>query len=148
MRDSRRARLILGVLLAAALVILTIDHRTGESSPLRPLRAAGSYLFGTAEQFGGGVMRPVSTFVHAILTAPAARERIEALKAENAKLRSGLLAGKLDADRSKELERLVGLAGAGGTRWSPATWSPGGGSPGSRTRCRSTSAPTTGCGRR
>ncbi|TYB47128.1 rod shape-determining protein MreC [Nonomuraea sp. PA05] len=119
MRDSRRARLILGVLLAAALVILTVDHRTGDSSPLRPLRAAGSYLFGTAEQFGGGVIRPVSTFMHAILTAPAARERIETLKAENAELRRGLLAGKLDADRAKELDKLVGLAGAGGYKVVP-----------------------------
>ncbi|MEV4168912.1 rod shape-determining protein MreC [Nonomuraea sp. NPDC049709] len=116
MRDSRRARLILGVLLTAALVILTVDHRTGDSSPLRPLRAAGAYLFGTAEQIGGGVVRPVGGFVHAILTAPSAKDRIEALKEENAKLRSGLLAGKLDADRAKELKQLLGLAGAGGYR--------------------------------
>ncbi|MEV0166962.1 rod shape-determining protein MreC [Nonomuraea fuscirosea] len=114
MRDSRRARLILGVLLAAALVILTVDHRTGESSPLRPLRAAGAYLFGTAEQFGSGVVRPVGGFVHAILTAPAAKQRIEALKEENAELRAGLLAGKLDADRAKQLKQLLGLAGTGG----------------------------------
>lgn len=114
MRDSRRARLILGVLLTAALVILTVDHRTGDSSPLRPLRAAGAYLFGTVEQFGGGMVRPVGGFVHAILTAPAAKERIEALKKENAKLRTGLLADKLDAGRAKELKRLLGLTGAGG----------------------------------
>ncbi|MFB4281297.1 MULTISPECIES: rod shape-determining protein MreC [unclassified Nonomuraea] len=116
MRDSRRARLILGVLLTAALVILTVDHRAGDSSPLRPLRAAGAYLFGTAEQIGGGVVRPVGGFVHAILTAPSAKDRIEALKEENAKLRTGLLAGKLDADRAKELKQLLGLAGAGGYR--------------------------------
>ncbi|MEV4564108.1 rod shape-determining protein MreC [Nonomuraea sp. NPDC049419] len=114
MRDSRRARLILGVLLAAALVILTVDHRTGDSSPLRPLRAAGAYLFGTAEQFGNVVVRPVGAFLHAIVTAPAAQERIETLKEENAKLRAGLVAGKLDADRSKELKKLIGLAGTGG----------------------------------
>ncbi|SEH02882.1 rod shape-determining protein MreC [Nonomuraea solani] len=114
MNDSRRARLILGVLLTAALIILTIDHRTGDNSPLRPLRAAGSYLFGTAEQFGGGLVRPVGGFVHAILSAPAAKERIEALKAENAKLRAGLLAGKLDLDRAKQLKQMLGLSGAGG----------------------------------
>ncbi|MCF6476758.1 rod shape-determining protein MreC [Nonomuraea sp. MG754425] len=119
MRDSRRARLILGALLAAALVILTIDHRTGESSPLRPLRAAGAYLFGTAEQFGGGVVRPVSGFVRAILTAPGASDRIEALKEENAKLRASLLTGKLNADRAKELDQLLGLAGTGGYKVVP-----------------------------
>ncbi|MEV0619013.1 rod shape-determining protein MreC [Nonomuraea sp. NPDC050404] len=119
MRDSRRARLILGVLLAVALVILTVDHRTGDSSPLRPLRAAGSYVFGTAEQLSGGVVRPVGAFVHAILTAPGAMDRIEALKEENAKLRSGLLTGKLNAERSKELAGLIGLAGSGGYKVVP-----------------------------
>ncbi|MFC4006287.1 rod shape-determining protein MreC [Nonomuraea purpurea] len=114
MNDSRRARLILGALLAAALVILTIDHRTGDSSPLRPLRAAGSWLFGTAEQFGGGVVRPVGDFVSAILSAPSAQQRIEVLKEENARLRAGLVAGKLDADRSKQLQQMLGLAGTGG----------------------------------
>ncbi|MFG1706097.1 rod shape-determining protein MreC [Nonomuraea sp. M3C6] len=114
MRDSRRARLILGVLLTAALVTLTIDHRTGDNSPLRPLRAAGSWLFGTAERFGSGVVRPVGGFVQAVLSAPSAQERIRGLKAENARLRSGLVAGKLDAARSKELQQLLGLAGTAG----------------------------------
>ncbi|HEX4817831.1 MAG TPA: rod shape-determining protein MreC [Nonomuraea sp.] len=114
MRDSRRARLILGVLLMAALVIVTVDHRTGDSSPLRPLRAAGAWVFGTAEQFGGGLVRPIGAFVHAIVTAPSAQERIRALKEENAKLRTGLLAGRLDTARAKELDRLLGLSGAGG----------------------------------
>ncbi|TMR88595.1 rod shape-determining protein MreC [Nonomuraea basaltis] len=114
MRDSRRARLILGVLLTVALVILTVDHRGGESSPLRSLRAVGSWVFGSAEQFGGLLVRPVAGFVHAILTAQSAQERIQALTEENAKLRTGLLTGKLDASRSKELKQLLGLAGAGG----------------------------------
>ncbi|RVX43571.1 rod shape-determining protein MreC [Nonomuraea polychroma] len=120
MRDSRRARLILGVLLTAALVILTIDHRTGDNSPLRPLRAAGAWVFGTAEQFGGGLLRPVGAFVQAILSAPSAQERIRALREENAKLRTGLLAGKLDTARSNELKKLLGLAGAGGYKIVPA----------------------------
>jgi rod shape-determining protein MreC len=120
MRDSRRARLILGVLLTAALVILTVDHRTGDDSPLRPLRAAGAWVFGTAEQFGGGLLRPVGTFVQAILSAPSAEERIRALREENAKLRTGLLAGKLDTARSNELKKLLGLAGIGGYKIVPA----------------------------
>ncbi|MEO3872926.1 rod shape-determining protein MreC [Nonomuraea sp. B12E4] len=114
MRDSRRARLILGALLTAALVILTIDHRTGESSPLHPLRAAGSWLFGTAERFGGGVVRPVGGFVQALLSAPEAQERIRKLKVENSRLQAGLVASKLDESRSKELRQLLGLAGIGG----------------------------------
>ncbi|MEO3800153.1 rod shape-determining protein MreC [Nonomuraea sp. B1E8] len=120
MRDSNRARLILGALLAAALVILTIDHRTGDNSPLHPLRAAGAYVFGTVERLGGGVVRPIGGFVQALVAAPGAQERIDALKAENAKLRAGMLVGKLDSDRAKELKDLLGLAGAGGYKVVPA----------------------------
>ncbi|NRQ34980.1 rod shape-determining protein MreC [Nonomuraea sp. NN258] len=120
MRDSRRARLILGVLLTAALVILTVDHRTGESSPLRPLRSAGSWLFGAAEGLCGSVVRPVGGFVQALAAAPSAQEHIARLKAENARLRDGLQAGKLDAARSTELKRLLGLAGTGGYKIVPA----------------------------
>lgn len=114
MRDSRQARLILGALLAVALVILTVDHRTGENSPLRPLRSAGAWLFGSAERAGGVVARPVGGFVEALASAPAAREHIERLRAENARLRAGLAAGRLDAQRSAELRRLLGLASLGG----------------------------------
>ncbi|MBF8187799.1 rod shape-determining protein MreC [Nonomuraea sp. K274] len=120
MRDSRRARLILGVLLMAALVILTVDHRTGDSSPLAPLRSAGAYVFGTAERFGSGVVRPVGGFVQAVLSAPGAQERIDGLKEENARLRAGLVADKLDGARSKELRKVLGLSGAGGYKVVPA----------------------------
>lgn len=114
MRDSRHARLILGMLLTAALVILTVDHRTGENSPMRQLRAAGAWVFGTTEQAGGAVTRSVGGFVHGAITAPRAREDIARLKKENAELRARLAADKLDATRSTELRRLLGLAGLGG----------------------------------
>ncbi len=116
MRDSRHARLILGMLLTAALVILTVNHRTGESSPMRPLRAGSAWAFGTAEQVGGAVTRSVGGFVHGVVTAPHAREDIERLKKENDRLRAGLAANKLDETRSTELKRLLGLAGIGGYR--------------------------------
>lgn len=109
MRDSRRGRLVLGVLLSVALVVLTIDHRAGESSPLRQLRTAGATVLGTVQQFGVGVVRPVGAFVQSILDAPSAQRRIDALQKENAELRASLVAGRLDAGRAKELERLLGL---------------------------------------
>lgn len=109
MRDSRRGRLVLGVLLSVALVVLTIDHRAGDSSPLRQLRTAGATVLGTVQQFGVGVVRPVGAFVQSILDAPSAQRRIEALQKENAELRASLVAGRLDAGRAKELDRLLGL---------------------------------------
>lgn len=112
MRDSRRARLILGLLLTAALVLLTVDHRTGDV--LGPLRGAGTWLFGTAERAGTAVARPVAGFFDAVVTAPSAKEQIDRLEAENARLRTDLAASRLDKARSAELRRLLGLAGLGG----------------------------------
>ncbi|MCA2229883.1 rod shape-determining protein MreC [Nonomuraea aurantiaca] len=114
MRDSRHARLILGTLLTVALVVLTVDHRAGAASPLWPLRTAGSWFFGTVEQVGGSVVRPVGGFFHAIVNAPAAQAELDRVKAENVRLRAGLAASRLDAARAAELKRLLGVAGLGG----------------------------------
>ncbi|MEU8248717.1 rod shape-determining protein MreC [Nonomuraea sp. NPDC048916] len=114
MGESRRARLILGTLLTAALVILTVDHRAGEGSPFQPVRLAGAWLFGGAEQLTGTVVRPVSDLLHAVASAPGAQSDIKKLQAENARLRAGLDASRLDAARSAQLKRMLGLAGRGG----------------------------------
>ncbi|WP_113698783.1 rod shape-determining protein MreC [Nonomuraea lactucae] len=114
MRESRRARLILGTLLTAALVILTVDHRLGGSSPFGPLRTAGAWLFGAVEQTAGSVTRPIGELLGAYANAPGARDEIQRLEAENARLRTALIAGRIDAARSEELRRMLGLAGRGG----------------------------------
>ncbi|MFG3440926.1 rod shape-determining protein MreC [Nonomuraea sp. NPDC047897] len=114
MRDSRRARLTLGILLTAALVILTVDHRLGAASPFGSLRAAGTWIFGTVEQTAGSVTRPLGDFLRAIANAPSAHEEIERLERENARLRTALIAKELDTARSEQLKRMLGLAGRGG----------------------------------
>lgn len=114
MRDTRRARLILGLLLTAALVLLTIDHRTGEDSPLGPVRGMGAAVFGTAEQLGAAVARPVTSFFTAMAGAPEAQERIKRLEEENTRLKAGLSASLLDRKRSQELKSMLGLSGLGG----------------------------------
>ena len=40
MHDTRRTRVILAVLLVAALALITVDYRDGSSGPLRGLRQA------------------------------------------------------------------------------------------------------------
>ncbi|WP_229697792.1 rod shape-determining protein MreC [Nonomuraea cavernae] len=97
-----------------ALIILTVDHRTGEGSPFQPVRTAGAWLFGGAEQVVGTVGRPVSDFLHAVASAPSAQNDIKRLRAENSRLRAGLDANRLDAARSAQLKRMLGLAGRGG----------------------------------
>ncbi|MEU4832708.1 rod shape-determining protein MreC [Streptosporangium sp. NPDC023615] len=116
MKDTRRARINLGLLLAAALVLVTVDHRSGDRSPFGPFRGAGTTVFGVAERAGAGVVRPVGGFFEAMTGAFSARDRIEELKAENRRLKRDLMAQSLDRGRSEELRRLLGVAGTGGYR--------------------------------
>ncbi|WP_329084416.1 MULTISPECIES: rod shape-determining protein MreC [unclassified Streptosporangium] len=119
MKDTRRARVNLGLLLAAALVLVTIDHRSVTESPFGPLRTAGTTLFGAAESAGAGFVRPVGEFFETMAGAPSARGRLEKLRAENQRLRHDLAAQSLDRGRSRELHRLLGVAGIGGYRILP-----------------------------
>ena len=46
MHDTRRTRLVLGVLLVAALVLITVNYRDGSASPLRSLSSFGGSVSG------------------------------------------------------------------------------------------------------
>ncbi|GAA3145809.1 rod shape-determining protein MreC [Planomonospora alba] len=120
MKDTRQARATVGLLLASALVLMTVDHRSGEDSPLGPLRGAGATVFGTVEQVGASAVRPVVRFFESLAAAPEAQRRVERLQAENARLKYALSAQAMDHQRSAELRRLLGLAGTGGYRIVPA----------------------------
>ncbi|MFI6455055.1 rod shape-determining protein MreC [Streptosporangium amethystogenes] len=119
MKDTRRARVNLGLLLAAALVLVTIDHRSAAQSPFGPLRMVGTTLFGTAESVGSGIVRPVGEFFETMTEAPSARGRIEELLAENQRLKRDLVAQSLDRGRSEELRKLLGVSGTGGYKILP-----------------------------
>ncbi len=53
MHDSRRTRLVLSVLLIAALALITLDYRDGSSGPLRSLNSFGDTVFGPVETLAG-----------------------------------------------------------------------------------------------
>ncbi|GAA3807466.1 hypothetical protein GCM10022226_29460 [Sphaerisporangium flaviroseum] len=116
MRDTRRARLILGLLLAVALVLITIDHRQRDDSLFEPARSAAASLFGVAERAGTDVAKPVGDFIDTFASAPESKRRLALLRAENARLRQELTAHSLDRHRSAELTRMLGLSGLGGYR--------------------------------
>jgi rod shape-determining protein MreC len=107
------------VLLAVALVLITVDHRGGASSPLEPLHAVGAALFTGGERLGTRAVRPVRDLVSTLAVAPDAKRRIKALEQENARLRGELSTRAIDRRRSGELDRMLGLAGRGGYRVVP-----------------------------
>jgi rod shape-determining protein MreC len=113
-KDTRRTRVVLGVLLVIALTLITVDYRGGADSPLRGLRGAGAAVFGPVERASAAVVRPIGNTFDAITDAPGERRRADRLERENQRLREQVRAGGLDRDRAAQLRRLLGTAGMGG----------------------------------
>jgi rod shape-determining protein MreC len=113
MHDTRRVRLVLGVLLIAAVALITIDFRDGGSSPAR---GVGAGVFGPVERVASDVTSPVSSVFDWVTGGPSADSKIASLQAANAKLRAELSAAQLSKSDQAQLSSLLRLAGRGGYR--------------------------------
>ena len=113
MHDTRRVRLVLGVLLIAAVALITVDFRDGGSSPVR---GAGAGFFGPVEQVTSDVTSPISRVFDWVTGGPSADSKIAALQAANARLRAELSSAQLSRADEAQLSSLLRLAGRGGYR--------------------------------
>ncbi len=112
MHDNRRTRLVLGVLLIAAIVLITLDFRDGGASPAR---SVGADIFGPIERVTHDVTDPVSSLFDSITGGPSAQGTIATLQQENAELRAQLSSAQLSQAAKKQLAQLLQLD-AGGYR--------------------------------
>lgn len=112
MHDTRRTRLVLSVLLIAALALITIDYRDGSSGPLRSLSHFGGMVFGPVERLAGDVTRPASQ----LASGTSSGAKIAALQQQNDQLRAELSQAQLSKTQYAQLRRLLQLAGRGGYR--------------------------------
>jgi len=110
--DNRRTRLVLGVLLIAAIVLITLDFRDGGASPAR---SVGADIFGPIERITHDVTDPVSSLFDSITGGPSAQGTIATLQQENAELRAELSSAQLSQAAKKQLAQLLQLD-AGGYR--------------------------------
>jgi rod shape-determining protein MreC len=106
-------RLVLGVLLIAAVALITVDFRDGGSSPVR---GVGAGLFGPVERVASDVTSPVASLFDSVTGGPSANSRIAALQAANARMRAELSAAQLGQADQAQLSSLLQLAGRGGYR--------------------------------
>ncbi len=113
MRDTRRTRLVLIVLLVAALVLIAFDYGDGSSSVLRAMRNASGAVFGAAEHAASSV---ADFFDHSGSTS-----QVASLQREVAQLRTELSAAQLSKSEYKQLHRLLAVAAAGQYRIIAAT---------------------------
>lgn len=118
MHDSRRTRLVLSVLLIAAIALITLDFRDGGTSPARSVGAA---VFGPVERVAHDVASPVTSLFDSVTGAPSSQSRISDLQRENAALRAQLSAAQLSNSDEAQLSSLLQLAGRGGYRIVPAS---------------------------
>jgi rod shape-determining protein MreC len=110
--DSRRTRLVLGVLLIIAIALITLDFRDGGASPARNV---GADIFGPVERVTDDVTNPVASLFDSITGGPSSQSTIANLQRENAELRAQLSSAQLSKAARKQLAQLLQID-AGGYR--------------------------------
>jgi rod shape-determining protein MreC len=104
MHDSRRTRLVLGVLLIIAIALITLDFRDGGASPARNV---GADIFGPIERVTHDVTDPVASLFDSITGGPSAQSTIANLQRENAELRAQLSSAQLSRTAEQQLAQLL-----------------------------------------
>ena len=112
MHDNRRSRLVLGVLVVLAIVLITLDFRDGGASPARNV---GADMFGPVEQVTHDVTNPVASLFDSVTGGPSAQSTIAGLQQQNAELRAELSHAQLSQAARRQLAQLLQLD-AGGYR--------------------------------
>ena len=120
MRDTRRSRIVLAVLVLVSITLIVFDLRGGDSGPTRPLRVAGESLLGSAERAMATVVVPVRGLLESLGGLGDKDARIAQLEADNARLQAELDTVANDRARVADLEALLGLVSANDYETVPA----------------------------
>lgn len=116
MHDTRRTRLVLGVLLILAIGLITFSYRDGNSPTLTRMRGAGSSVFGPVERATAAVVHPVTGFFDSLVGSPSSQGKVQALQRQNQQLAAELNAAQLNKADAAALGSLLKLSGRGGYR--------------------------------
>jgi rod shape-determining protein MreC len=118
--DTRRTRAVLGVLLVAALALITFDYRDGSSGPVHGLRQFGGSVFGSVERVTSTITEPfVGFFTRG--SGGSTSPTVTALEREVIRLRAQLSQEQLSRAQYRQLSQLLQLSGRGGYRIVAAT---------------------------
>lgn len=112
MRDSRRPRIVLAVLVLISVTMILLDLRGGSTGPLGPLRAVGAAVIGPLERVAATVVVPVRTYVQSVASVGDKDRIISELTVENDSLRAQLDTVANDRARAADLDALLGLVDA------------------------------------
>lgn len=109
MHDTRRTRLVLGALIVAALVLITLDYRDGTSPVLGGIRKVSASVFGGVEHVVGSAGRLFTG-------SGGSGDQVTALRKQVIRLRAQLSQAQLSQSDYAELHKLLSTAGKGGYR--------------------------------
>jgi rod shape-determining protein MreC len=110
--DTRRTRLVLVVLLIAAIALISFDYRDGSSGFFRDLRNTGSSIFGGAERAMSDVADPIGRFFSGSGTGDSSKQ-VTSLQREVIKLRAELSQARLTKADYAQVKAVWSLAGKG-----------------------------------
>ena len=117
---ARPPRSLLVALVLASVTLMTLDHQTGDGSPVESAREVVGEAFGPVESFTTAAVRPFTAVPAWLHSRGALRDDIRELEAENAELRSRVATAGFDRNRLAELEGLTSAAGDLGRELVPA----------------------------
>jgi rod shape-determining protein MreC len=113
-RDKRRTRVVLVVLLVVALGLIGLNYADGSNGVLRAARNAGSAIFGGAEHAASSVARFFSG-------SGSSGTQVQSLQEQVARLRAELTGEQLSRSDYAQLRKLLQVAGAAQYRVVAAT---------------------------
>jgi rod shape-determining protein MreC len=119
-RRDRRARTVLVVLLLASFIVITLDARRPDDSPVEPLRVVAGAVFGPLENGAATVMNPVTRVTDYFGDVEQLHAANDQLRQENQRLRSRLRTAGFARERNAELDRLLDLGRQRDDRLVPA----------------------------
>ncbi len=118
LRDTRRTRVVLGVLLLVSFLLITLDLRGGEKSPVSAARGAALAVFSPIERGASAIVRPVTGAIRS--GWPGSRNELTELRRENAELRRELRTTENQRHRAQQLDALLRIINLGHYRTIPA----------------------------
>ena len=113
MRDSRRTRVVLALLLLTAFTLITLDYRSRGGGFFGSLRRTASSVFGPVERVAADVVRPVRHAVQSVGSIGSNHKKVTDLQKEVATLQQQLRLQPFNTTRENELEQLLHVSAVG-----------------------------------
>ena len=120
MRDNRRTRLVLALLVLTAFTLITLDYRAHGGGVFGAFRRAANTVFGPVERAAADVVRPVRHGVEAVTSIGSNHKKLQQAQQEVAALRAQLRQRPFDQHRLDELNQLLHVSAVGQYKVVPA----------------------------